>query len=118
LHYQKGRAAQAKLITCVKGGIYDVILDMRKGSRTYLKWAAVRLSQKNRLVLYVPRGFAHGYLSFAKGTVVLYKADNHYSPAAEAGVRWDDPALGIRWPVKKPVLSEKDKAWQNLRVQP
>lgn len=114
LHYQQGKYGQAKLITCLKGEIYDVIVDMRKNSKTYLKWVSARLSERNRKILYVPRWCAHGYFCTKHDTLVLYKVDNPYSPSNECGIRWNDPSVGIRWPSTKPVLSEKDKSWEYI----
>lgn len=114
LHYQTGEYAQAKLATCVKGEVYDVIVDVRRNSKTYLKWASVLLSEDNRKILYAPRGFAHGYLCTRPDTLLIYKADNLYSSAHEKGIRWNDPTVGITWPVSKPILSEKDRGWADV----
>ncbi|MFA6328074.1 MAG: dTDP-4-dehydrorhamnose 3,5-epimerase [Candidatus Micrarchaeia archaeon] len=108
LHYQTGRSAQAKLVRCIEGEIYDVIVDLRKSSKTYGKWTAVSLSDKNMLCLFVPKGVAHGYLSMTGVSRVLYKVDAPYSPANEAGIRYDDVDLKIDWPVKEVILSKKD----------
>jgi dTDP-4-dehydrorhamnose 3,5-epimerase len=109
LHYQSGGAAQAKLVRCIAGEIYDVIVDLRKSSETYGKWIAVSLSEKNMHCLFVPKGFAHGFLSMADNSRVLYKVDASYQPASETGIRYDDSSLNIDWPVKSPVLSKKDR---------
>ncbi len=115
LHYQTGEFAQGKLITCTRGRIFDVAVDLREGSGTYGRWLSNMLTGKNRLSLYIPRGFAHGFMALSQDAVTCYKADNDYSPEHEAGIRWDDPALGIRWPdVGKVIVSGKDSGWPPL----
>jgi len=109
LHYQSGKAAQAKLVRCVEGEIYDVIVDLRKSSETYGKWTAVSLSDKNMLSLFVPKGFAHGYLSMTEISRVMYKVDAPYSPANETGIKFDDESLKIDWPIAAAILSKKDR---------
>lgn len=108
MHYQLPPAAQAKLVQATRGAIHDVVVDVRKGSPTYGRHVAVELSEENARILYVPVGFAHGYCTLSDDTEVAYKLSSEYAPAAERAFRWDDPALGIRWPVEKPVMSEKD----------
>ncbi len=115
LHYQKGEFAQAKLVRCTKGKVYDAIVDLRKSSPSFSKSFAIVLSDEKMQSLYVPRGFAHGFVSLTQGAQVLYKADNSYKPEQEAGIIWDDADLKISWPVKEPVLSEKDKKWPKLK---
>lgn len=112
LHYQSGNFAQAKLIRCVKGEIFDVIVDLRKSSPTFGNWENISLSSSNQHCLYVPRGFAHGFLALTDGTEVLYKADNDYSPEHECGICWDDQELSINWP-KLPnyIISKKDGSY-------
>lgn len=115
LHYQKENFAQAKLIRCSKGRIFDVIIDLRKKSPTFGKWEGVYLSETNMLSLYAPRGFAHGFLALDDVVHVVYKADNTYSPEYEAGLVYDDPKLNIIWPgIEKISTSEKDKSWPNF----
>ena len=109
LHYQTGKAAQAKLVRCIGGEIYDVIVDLRKSSETYGKWTAVSLSDKNMLCLFVPKGFAHGYLSMSEISRVMYKVDAPYCPANEMGIKYDDESLKIEWPVTEAILSKKDR---------
>lgn len=111
LHYQAPPAAQSKLIWATQGAIYDVAVDIRLGSPTYGKAFGIELSSENFLRLYVPRGFAHGYMTLVPGTEVNYKVDSVYSPAHEGGIIWNDPALQIAWPkTVAPILSEKDTA--------
>jgi len=109
LHYQRRPFAQAKLVRCGRGRVFDVAVDLRRGSKTFGKWAGVELSGENCLTLYIPAGFAHGFLALADGSEVIYKCSKEYAPAFDAGVRWNDPAVSVKWPVKKPLLSEKDK---------
>ncbi len=114
LHYQLNPRAQGKLVMVLRGEIYDVAVDIRRGSPTYGRWAAVRLSEADHTMLYVPPGFAHGFCVLSEGADVLYKCTEEYDPALDRGIRWDDPDLGIPWPVPDPVLSEKDRALPRL----
>ncbi len=115
LHFQKNPFAQAKIVRCTVGEIYDVAVDLRKESPTFGKYVGVRLSEDNRAQLYIPRGFAHGFIVLSDAAEVLYKADNAYAPQAEAGLIWNDPDVGIEWPIKRPTLSQKDKKWRTLK---
>ena len=115
LHYQVGAHAQAKLVRCIKGEIWDVVADLRKSSPTFGQWKGFSLSEANRLALYIPRGFAHGFTAMTDGATVLYQLDNEYAPKEEGGVRYDDPTLAVTWPVKKPLLSPKDMKWPLLK---
>jgi dTDP-4-dehydrorhamnose 3,5-epimerase len=109
IHFQKPPHAQAKLVRVVKGSVYDVIVDLRKDSETYGQWEGYTLSAENFSTLFVPRGFGHGFCTLEDNTEFLYKTDNFYAPEADAGIIWNDPTLKIDWPIKEPVLSEKDK---------
>jgi len=117
LHYQQHSYAQAKLVRCIRGEILDVGVDLREGSQTYGKHVAVRLSEKNKSMLYVPRGFAHGYEVLSEDAEVLYAVDNQYAPTQESGLLWNDPALGIDWPIKEPLLNDRDRHWPALSQQ-
>ena len=97
LHFQKGEAAQAKLVRCSKGAVLDVAVDMRKGSPTYMKWLAVELTEDNFRQLLVPRGFLHGFLTLTDNVEFQYKVDNYYNKEADRSIRWDDPELKIDW---------------------
>lgn len=109
LHFQKPPAAQAKLVRCGRGAIFDVAVDIRTGSPTYGKWVGYELSADNGLQLFIPAGFAHGFMTLKPGSEIVYKCSDYYAPETEGSVRWDDPDLGIEWPkVENPVLSEKD----------
>jgi dTDP-4-dehydrorhamnose 3,5-epimerase len=114
MHMQLAPASEPKLVRCTAGGIYDVIIDMRVQSPTYLQHFGVELSAANRRQLYVPELFAHGYLTLCDDAEVCYQVGEFYTPSREAGLRWDDPVLGIRWPAAVQVLSEKDGAWPLL----
>lgn len=109
IHFQKGDKAQAKLVRCVKGAVLDVAVDLRKNSPTFKQWVGVELSAENKKQLLIPRGFGHGFVSLTDDVEFLYKADNYYAPEADAGIRWNDPEIGVEWGVENPFLSEKDK---------
>jgi dTDP-4-dehydrorhamnose 3,5-epimerase len=108
LHYQKDPRAQGKLVRCMKGSIFDVAVDIRKGSPTYARWVGLELSDRNNLMLYVPAGFAHGFLVLSETAEVLYKCTAEYSPADDRGIIWNDPEINIPWGEKAPLLSAKD----------
>lgn len=110
LHYQKGELSQAKLVRVIKGRVVDVAVDLRKSSATFGKHVMVELSEDNKRQFFIPRGFAHGFLVLSDEAIFTYKVDNPYAPQAEAGIRWDDPDLGIAWPIDagQVVTSEKD----------
>lgn len=109
IHFQKGDKAQAKLVRCVKGAVLDVAVDLRRNSPTFKQWVGVELSEENKKQLLIPRGFGHGFVTLTDDVEFLYKADNYYAPEADAGIRWNDPEIGVEWGVEKPLLSEKDK---------
>ena len=108
LHYQKNPKAQAKLVIALRGKIFDVAVDIRKNSPTFGKWVGEILSEKNHKLLYVPEGFAHGFCVLSNEADVLYKVNQEYSPEHEMGILWNDPDLHISWPIKKPILQERD----------
>lgn len=109
LHFQKPPHSETKLIRVLCGAILDVFVDLRLDSRTYGKWDSVALSEENGKMVYIPRGFAHGFCTLTDDSVVLYKVDNMYAPESEGNLRWNDPEIGIKWPTKDPILSEKDQ---------
>jgi len=115
LHFQTQPHAQTKLVVVMTGAVYDVIVDLREDSPTFRRWTWVELSSTEMNMLYVPKGFAHGFCTLQKDTRVLYKVDSHYAPQADGGVRWDDPDLAIPWPVDSPILSDKDSRLPLLR---
>jgi dTDP-4-dehydrorhamnose 3,5-epimerase len=111
MHYQLPPAGEAKLVRCIRGAIYDVIIDLRPESPTYLRHFGVELSAENHRALYIPQQFAHGFQTLADETEVLYLVSEFYTPAYERGLRYDDPAFGIDWPLPISVISAKDAAW-------
>lgn len=108
LHYQKAPKAQAKLVTVIKGEIFDVAVDIRKNSPTYGRWISEILSESNHKTLYIPEGFAHGFCVLSEKADVFYKVSNEYSKEYERGVIWNDPKMNISWPIEKPIISNKD----------
>jgi len=116
LHYQQQPHEEAKLIRCIRGSVYDVAVDLRPASPTHLRWAAVELSADNRLSFYVPPGCAHGYLTLADDSELQYQISESHVPEAAAGVRWDDPAIGIDWPAAPQVISSRDASYPDLHV--
>ena len=109
LHYQKNPTAQAKLLTIIKGEIFDVAVDIRKNSPTYGKWVGEILSENNHNSLYIPEGFAHGFCVLSEEADVFYKVTQEYSPQDECGIIWNDPTLNISWPITNPIISDQDK---------
>ena len=107
LHFQKEPQAQAKLVSVIKGVIWDVAVDIRRESPNFLQWVAVELSDENHHMLYIPSGFAHGFAALSNAHVI-YKCSNEYNPLLDAGIRWNDPDINIQWPLDKPILSGKD----------
>ena len=108
LHYQLNPMAQAKLLRVSRGAIFDVAVDIRRGSPTYAKWVGVELTAENYRQFFIPRGFAHGFITLTDDVEVQYKADNFYAPTCDGNIRWDDPEIGVAWPLAPVVLSEKD----------
>jgi dTDP-4-dehydrorhamnose 3,5-epimerase len=114
LHYQKNPRAQGKLVSALVGEVFDVVVDIRKGSPRYGRWSGVRLSAGNKRILYIPPGFAHGVCVLSAEASLLYMVTDEYAPECEGGVIWNDPALAIEWPVRNPMLSERDRRWPSL----
>lgn len=111
LHFQAPPHAQAKLVRCGRGAIFDVAVDIRRGSPTYGEWVGYELSAENGAQLYIPAGFAHGFATLEPDSEIIYKCSDYYAPETEGALRWDDPDIGIKWPLTSaPVLSEKDAA--------
>ena len=115
LHFQRRPKAQGKLVQAVTGEIFDVAVDLRRGSPTFGKWASETLSGENQKMLYIPAGFAHGFCVLSNGAHVAYKVTREFSGAHDAGVAWNDPDIGIMWPTQAPILSAKDAALPRLR---
>lgn len=114
LHYQAEPHAEAKLVRCTRGAIWDVIVDLRRDSPTARQWHAAELTAENRRALYIPAGLAHGFQTLVDDTEVLYQMSEFFHPESARGVRWDDPALAIRWPIKQAVISPRDLAFPTL----
>jgi dTDP-4-dehydrorhamnose 3,5-epimerase len=114
MHYQSSPHAEDKLVRCVRGAIWDAIVDIRPESATYCKWLGVELSESNGRMLLVPKGFAHGFVALSNDAAVCYQMSEFYAPEAQCGARHDDPAFGIRWPVPVTDMSEKDRAWPDF----
>ena len=108
MHFQQDGAEEAKLMRCQKGAILDTIIDIRKDSETYCQHIQVELTDNNNTMLYVPEGFAHGFITLEENCEIFYQVSEFYSPGKESGIRWDDPMFDIEWPSSNPVLSEKD----------
>ncbi len=114
MHYQLGAAAEVKLVRCIRGALFDAILDLRPDSPDFGKWFGETLTAENRLMMYVPRGFAHAILTLEPNTEALYLVSAFYAPEAERGVRWNDPRFGIAWPLAPGEVSAKDAAWPDF----
>ena len=108
LHFQINPMAQAKLVRCSRGEIYDVVVDLRKGSPTYKRWTGITISEENQWQIYVPKGFAHGFVTLTDDVEVQYKVDEYYSKENDRSIRFDDPELNIEWGITNPILSDKD----------
>ncbi len=114
VHFQRKPKAEAKIVQCLRGAIYDVAVDLRKGSSTYGQWVGEELTEDNKKIFLIPRGFAHGFQTLSNNSEVLYFASEFYSPKYESGIRFNDPFFNITWPIKNPIVSEKDKNWPLL----
>lgn len=117
IHFQKEPKAEAKIIQCLRGSIYDVAIDLRKKSPTYGQWVAEELNENNKRMFFIPKGFAHGFQSLTDSCEVQYFMSEFYSPGHASGVRWNDPFFDIRWPIKNSILSDKDKNWPSCKKQ-
>jgi dTDP-4-dehydrorhamnose 3,5-epimerase len=114
MHYQLTPHAEIKIVKCIRGSVFDVIIDLRPDSPTFKKWFGAKLSDSNRTMMYVPKGFAHGFLTLLPDTEVIYLVSDGYAPSFERGVRWNDPSIGIEWPSPPFEVSEKDDNWPSL----
>jgi dTDP-4-dehydrorhamnose 3,5-epimerase len=115
MHWQNEPKPEVKLVRCVRGAVYDVVIDLRRDSPAYCKWIGVELSAANGRALYIPAGIAHGFQTLEDDTDLYYHMGEFYAPSLAAGVRWNDPAFGIAWPLRDPVLSNKDAAYPDYR---
>ena len=116
MHYQEEPYGEIKLVRCIKGAIYDVIIDIRKDSSTYKQWFSVELNYDNRKMLYVPEGFAHGFQTLEDNTEVFYQMSEFYYQDLAKGYRWDDKAFNINWPIEKKIISDKDKNYGDFHI--
>jgi dTDP-4-dehydrorhamnose 3,5-epimerase len=117
MHYQSPPNAEAKLVRCVRGAAYDVILDLRPTSPTYCRWVTVVLTPNDYRLLYIPHGIAHGFQTLQDQTELFYQMSEFYAPSCARGVRWNDPAFGIEWPYPDPILSEQDRSYPDFDPQ-
>lgn len=111
MHFQIEPFAQEKLVFCIKGSVFDVAIDLRKDSQTYGKWFGLELSEENKQILYIPKGFAHGFQTLQDNTEFMYYLQGEYSKEHESGVLWNDPAFAINWPLQPTVVADKDSQW-------
>ncbi len=116
MHYQRPPHEEAKLVRCVRGAIYDVIIDLRADSATFLRWQGLELNEQNRSALYIPEGFAHGFLTLSDAAEVFYQMSSCFVPGSAAGIRWDDSAIGIHWPHSPQCISEKDTSYADFVI--
>lgn len=114
IHMQASPHEEDKLISCIQGSVFDVIIDLRKKSKTYRKYYSIILSDQNKKMLLMPKGFVHGYQTLENNTIIEYPTSEFYNPKNEIGIRWNDPFFKIKWPVKKSFVSEKDSSWPNF----
>jgi len=116
LHYQAAPKQQAKLVRCTHGSVYDVIVDLRAGSPTQHRWEALEITAENRRMVYVPKGFAHGFQTLTDQTEVAYQMSDNYAPTHARGIRWDDPILAVAWPIPPLSISERDRSHPNMEA--
>ncbi len=114
MHYQIAPYQESKLIRCTRGAIYDVIIDLRPASPTYKQWMGVELTADNYRLLFVPEDFAHGFITLMDNTEITYQVSQFYTPGSEKGIRYDDPAFNIQWPLEVSVISDKDRTWPDF----
>ncbi len=115
MHYQLDPYQETKFVRCIRGALYDVIIDLRPASPTYMEWVGVELTADNYRALFVPRDFAHGFVTLEDNTEAFYMVSQCYTPGAESGIRWNDPVFNIAWPMEPTVVSEKDMNWQDYQ---
>ena len=115
MHYQEAPHGEAKLVRCFSGSVFDVLIDLRENSPSFCRWTSVVLSGENRRAVYIPEGFAHGFLTLMDRTVLYYQVSEFYTPDSGRGVRWDDPMFGITWPEEVRVISERDGSYPDFK---
>jgi len=116
IHYQLAPKAETKIVRCIRGSLFDVIVDLRPDSPTFLKWFGATLSADNRTMMFVPKGFGHAFLTLEENTEALYLVTEFYSPENERGMRWNDPKVGIEWPIEPIIISDKDKNHPDFNI--
>jgi dTDP-4-dehydrorhamnose 3,5-epimerase len=116
IHYQLNPKAETKIVRCIKGSLWDVIVDLRPDSPTFLQWFGETLSAENRRMMFVPKGFGHGFITLEPDTEAIYLVTEFYSPEHERGLRWNDPNIGIEWPIEPVIISEKDKNHKDFNI--
>jgi dTDP-4-dehydrorhamnose 3,5-epimerase len=116
IHYQLSPKSETKIVRCIKGSLWDVIVDLRPDSPTFLQWFGETLSAENRRMMFVPKGFGHGFITLEPDTEVIYFVTEFYSPEHERGLRWDDPKIGIEWPIEPVIISEKDRQHKDFDI--
>jgi dTDP-4-dehydrorhamnose 3,5-epimerase len=116
MHYQVHPYEEAKLVSCTKGAVFEVIIDLRRDSQTFMDWISVELSAGSTEILYVPEGMAHGFETLCDDTTISYKMFEFYHPECARGIRWDDPTFGIEWPLVPEIISEKDRSYEDFRI--
>ena len=114
MHYQAAPYEEAKLVRCTAGSLYDVVIDIRPGSKTFLQWLSIELTAEDRKLIYIPKGFANGFQTLSDNTEVFYQMSEFYKPEYARGIRWNDPQFKIDWPEKNHIMSEKDRQWEDL----
>jgi len=112
LHYQLPPYEETKMIHCIRGSVYNVIIDLRTSSKTYMQWEGIELNEENHLIRYIPKGFANGILSLEDNSKIFYQVSQFYTPNCERGIRWDDSSFNIEWPRKIKIISKKDQSWE------
>lgn len=117
IHYQLEPKAETKIIRCIRGSLWDVIVDLRVDSPTFLKWYGAELNEENRKMMLVPKGFGHGFITLSENTEALYLVTEFYSPENERGIRWNDTKIGIQWPINPEIISEKDKNHPDFNIK-
>jgi len=115
LHFQRDPHWEAKLVRCTRGAAYDVVVDLRTASPTYLKWAAVEISAANRTAVYAPSGFGHGFQTLCDDTEIFYQMSEPFYPALSGGIRWNDPAIAVEWPILPPIVSDRDNSFPDFQ---
>lgn len=115
LHYQEAPFEEEKIVKCVKGGVFDVVVDIRRDSPTFAHWISVELTEENSKLVYIPKGFAHGFITLRENTEILYIMSGNFNPDASRGIRWNDPELDIKWPTDPIVINERDQNWPLIK---